>query len=185
MQIKAFDSDKEINVEELQDCQGFLIPGGFGSRGWEGKIVIAKYCREHKIPYFGICLGMQVMAVEFARNVCGLGDANSAEFDKITTNNVIDMMEEQKTIKNKCCNPQTHSSLPNRTKTPQQSLITDQKGFRTSLKPLRLADSKLPKAVSYITAQNRSGKNPTQTSIRSRARLMASHAIPMTAPSVR
>jgi CTP synthase len=98
LHIKPFDSDKEINVEELQDCQGFLIPGGFGTRGWEGKIVIAKYCREHKIPYFGICLGMQVMVVEFARNVLGLQKANSTEMDPDTPYKVISLLTEQKKV---------------------------------------------------------------------------------------
>jgi CTP synthase len=90
------------NIEaELADLDGILVGPGFGSRGIEGKIAAIKYARENNMPFFGICLGMQCAVVEFARNVCGLADANSAEFDKITPNNVIDMMEDQKTIKNK------------------------------------------------------------------------------------
>ena len=68
-------------MQILQGCDGYLVPGGFGESGWEGKILTAKYCREEKIPYFGICLGMQVMAVEFARHAAGFKEANSTEFD--------------------------------------------------------------------------------------------------------
>jgi len=79
---------------------GILIPGGFGNRGIEGKIAAAGYAREHNIPFFGICLGMQCAIIEFARNVCGLGGANGAEFSPHTTVPVIDMMEEQKNLSN-------------------------------------------------------------------------------------
>lgn len=79
-------------------ASGFIICPGFGQRGIEGKIVAARYCREHDIPCLGICLGMQMMVIEFARNVLGLADANSREMDADTTNPVIDMMEEQKHI---------------------------------------------------------------------------------------
>lgn len=96
--IKSFDSDKQIHLEDLQQCQGVLIPGGFGSRGWEGKISVAKYCREHKVPYLGICLGMQVMAVEFARNVLGLSEANSTEMQSETPYKVISLLSEQNKV---------------------------------------------------------------------------------------
>ncbi|NLM77250.1 MAG: CTP synthase [Ruminococcaceae bacterium] len=79
----------------LEQADGILVPGGFGVRGIEGKIVAARYARENKIPYFGICLGMQVAIIEYARHVLGLTDANSAEFDPRTTNPVIDLMPEQ------------------------------------------------------------------------------------------
>jgi len=89
------------NVAEKLDGQdGILICPGFGQRGIEGKIVAAHYCRTHNIPTFGICLGMQMMVIEFARNVLGYADANSREMDEKTPHNVIDIMEEQKNITN-------------------------------------------------------------------------------------
>ena len=101
---------KWINSEEvtaktadklLKDSDGILVPGGFGDRGIEGKIIAAQYAREHKIPYLGICLGMQVAVIEFARNVCNIKDASSREFEELCKNPVIDLMSEQKTIINK------------------------------------------------------------------------------------
>ena len=89
------------NVEQLLAGQdGIVICPGFGSRGIEGKIIAARYCRESDIPTFGICLGMQMMVIEFARNVLGYGDANSSEMDAKSEHNVIDIMEEQKSITN-------------------------------------------------------------------------------------
>ena len=85
----------------LSGLQGILIPGGFGDRGTEGKITAARYARENKIPYFGICLGMQIAAIEFARNVCGLTGANSTEFEKATPHPVISLLEEQKRVTSK------------------------------------------------------------------------------------
>lgn len=82
----------------LAEAKGILIPGGFGDRGIEGMIVAAKYARENNIPLFGICLGMQIMTIEFARNVCGYTDANSIEFDENTKHPVIALMETQKGI---------------------------------------------------------------------------------------
>ena len=82
----------------IGDVDGILVPGGFGDRGTEGKILAAKYARENKIPYFGICLGMQIATIEFARNVCGLKGANSTEFDKNTKHPVICLQEEQKGV---------------------------------------------------------------------------------------
>jgi CTP synthase len=98
-----------INAEELEDpavsldqvfkgVQGILVPGGFGNRGIEGKINAIRYAREKKIPYLGICLGMQCALVEFARNVCGLQGANSTEFDPNTKYPVIDLLPEQKKV---------------------------------------------------------------------------------------
>ena len=81
--------------EKLAGLDGILVPGGFGSRGIEGMITAAKYAREHELPYFGICLGMQIAVIEYARNVCGITDANSGEFDEQCKNKVIDFMPGQ------------------------------------------------------------------------------------------
>ena len=81
--------------DKLCCCNGIVVPGGFGNRGIEGKISAAKYARENDLPYLGICLGMQIAVIEFARNVCGITDANSGEFDEETPNKVIDFMPDQ------------------------------------------------------------------------------------------
>jgi CTP synthase len=86
---------------QLQNVAGVLIPGGFGERGVEGKIKAAQYAREHKVPFLGLCLGMQVATIEFARDVCGLKGANSTEFDKNTKEPVISLLEEQRGVQNK------------------------------------------------------------------------------------
>ncbi|MBM3191830.1 MAG: CTP synthase [Chlamydiae bacterium] len=100
--VKPFDSDKLTEepamMEELKACDGVVIPGGFGVRGWIGKIQTARYCRESSVPYLGLCLGMQVMAVEFARNVLHLEDANSTEMDPETKNPIISLLSEQKHV---------------------------------------------------------------------------------------
>tara|TARA_B110000908_G_scaffold121170_1_gene142027 strand:+ start:4486 stop:6108 length:1623 start_codon:yes stop_codon:yes gene_type:complete len=80
----------------LKDMDGILIPGGFGDRGTEGKIIATQFARQNDIPFFGICLGMQIATIEFSRNVCGLENANSTEFDKETAHPVISLQEEQK-----------------------------------------------------------------------------------------
>ena len=102
VEIKWVDSEsleKEPNLEPVfRDVHGILVPGGFGVRGVEGKISAIKYARENKIPYFGLCLGMQCAVIEFARNVCNLKEANSTEFNQKTKFPVIDLMEEQKKI---------------------------------------------------------------------------------------
>ncbi|NOY00235.1 MAG: CTP synthase [Verrucomicrobia bacterium] len=85
----------------LSDLHGILIPGGFGERGIEGKVAAAQYARENNIPYFGLCLGMQIATIEFARNVCGLENANSSEFDPDTPHPVICLLEEQKDVDEK------------------------------------------------------------------------------------
>ena len=87
--------------KKLKDIDGILVPGGFGSRGVEGKIAAIKYAREKKIPFLGICLGMQCTVIEYARDVLGWKDANSTEFDEGTTHPVIDLMEEQRGITQK------------------------------------------------------------------------------------
>ncbi|MCR4435315.1 MAG: CTP synthase [Clostridiales bacterium] len=88
-------------AEYLADVDGILVPGGFGDRGIEGKIQAAGYARKNKIPFFGICLGMQMAVVEFARNVAGLKDAHSSEFDAGTDHPVIDLMPEQRDVDEK------------------------------------------------------------------------------------
>ena len=101
--IKWIDSEevtKETAKEHLGDCDGILVPGGFGERGVEGKIVAAQYARENNVPYFGICLGMQIAVIEYARNVLGYADAHSSELDPDTTHPVIDLMPEQKDVEN-------------------------------------------------------------------------------------
>ena len=85
----------------FKGCDGIIVPGGFGGRGVEGKILAAEYAREQRIPYFGICLGMQTAVIEFARNVCGLADADSTEFCPDTLHPVIDIMPDQKDITDK------------------------------------------------------------------------------------
>ncbi len=87
--------------ETMRGCDGYVVPGGFGIRGIEGKIKAAQYARENQIPYLGLCLGMQIAVIEFARNVLGWADAHSTEFDEATTHPVIHIMEYQKTIINK------------------------------------------------------------------------------------
>ena len=83
---------------ELERYDGILVPGGFGKRGIEGMINAIRFARESKVPYFGICLGMQTMVIEYARNVCGLEDANSTEFDPATLNRVIYKLRELKGV---------------------------------------------------------------------------------------
>jgi CTP synthase len=99
--VDAENITRENAHEFLGDLDGILVGPGFGSRGIEGKINAIKYVRENGIPFFGICLGMQCAVIEFSRNIMGLADANSSEFDKESANSVIDLMEEQKKIKNK------------------------------------------------------------------------------------
>ena len=104
VKVQLVDSEtitKENVAEKLSRFDGGVVPGGFGNRGIEGKIETIKYVRENKIPFLGICLGMQMAVVEFARNVLKLKDANSAEFDENTKNPLIHIMEEQKGIDKK------------------------------------------------------------------------------------
>ncbi|MCR5205841.1 MAG: CTP synthase [Lachnospiraceae bacterium] len=102
--IEWIDSEEiteENAAEKLGNLDGIIIPGGFGNRGIEGMITAAKYARENQIPYFGICLGMQIMVIEYARNVAGIKDANSREFDEDCPNKVIDFMPGQNNEINK------------------------------------------------------------------------------------
>ncbi len=102
LKIERIESDLFSDGDQLpltaKPCDGYLVPGGFGDRGWQGKLLTATYCREHKVPYFGICLGMQVLVVEYARNVLGLTDADSTEMQQQTLHPVISLLEEQSTV---------------------------------------------------------------------------------------
>ena len=93
--IDAGEICEENAVKMLSGLDGIIVPGGFGGRGIEGMILAARYAREHDLPYFGICLGMQIAVIEFARNVAGIRDANSGEFDEQCKNKVIDFMPGQ------------------------------------------------------------------------------------------
>ncbi len=93
--VEATDIESRGAAALLADVDGILVPGGFGERGVEGKILAAQYAREKSVPYFGICLGMQVATVEFARNVVGWADANSSEFDAASEHKVIDLLADQ------------------------------------------------------------------------------------------
>ena len=95
--IEAEDVEEQ-GTAVLAGVSGILVPGGFGSRGIEGKIAAASFARREKIPYFGLCLGMHVAVVEFARNVCGIAAAHSSEIDPGTPNPVIHLMEEQRRV---------------------------------------------------------------------------------------
>ena len=102
--IEWIDSELITNdnvAEVLSKCQGIVVPGGFGNRGVEGKIATAKYCRENNIPYLGICLGMQIAVIEYARHVCMLTDANSREFNEDSAHRVIDFLPDQTDSTNK------------------------------------------------------------------------------------
>jgi CTP synthase len=96
--VLSTDLEKGKGWEMVKSADGIIVPGGFGSRGTEGKIQAAKYARENKVPYLGLCLGMQLMCIEFARNVLGYEDANSTEIDRSTSHPVIDLMLEQRAI---------------------------------------------------------------------------------------
>jgi len=99
--IQAEEVEGLLTVGRLENLDGMIIPGGFGPRGIEGKIAAATYARENNVPCLGICLGMQVMTIEFARNVLGMLDANSTEFDPSTQHPVIDLMHDQRDVTDK------------------------------------------------------------------------------------
>jgi CTP synthase len=96
--IYSGDLEKGKGWDVLQGVDGIVVPGGFGYRGIEGKVLAAKWAREDKVPYLGLCLGMQIITIEFARNVLGWEDANSSEFDNTTGHPVIDLMPDQKAL---------------------------------------------------------------------------------------
>lgn len=101
VRIDAEDLEKRGGTTLLRGLDGILVPGGFGDRGTEGKIIAARYAREKKVPYYGLCLGLQIAVIEFCRNVLKLQGANSTEFDPVSPHPVINMMEEQKKIVDK------------------------------------------------------------------------------------
>lgn len=96
--VHSADLEKDKGWDIIKEVDGILVPGGFGSRGTEGKIMAARYAREKKVPYLGLCLGMQLMCIEFARNVLNHEDANSSEFDRTTPHPIIDLMTDQRSI---------------------------------------------------------------------------------------
>lgn len=96
--IHSGELEKGKRIDDLDELDGMIVGSGFGYRGIEGKIIAARYARENKVPYLGLCLGMQVMCIEYARNALGLDDANSTEFDVSTPHPVIDLMLEQRAI---------------------------------------------------------------------------------------
>ena len=98
--ILKINSEEKQLTKKLKTCQGIVVPGGFGKRGIEGKIKAVKYARENRVPFLGLCLGLQVAIIEFARNVCGLKRANSTEFDKNTPYPVISILPSQQNVKN-------------------------------------------------------------------------------------
>lgn len=144
LEIKRFESDQIHSLDDLNQnpCDGYLVPGGFGERGWEGKIITAKYCREKQIPYFGLCLGMQVMIVEFARHILGWQDAHSTEVNPNTTHPVISLLAEQKEVQSMGgtmrlgsypCKLKTNSLAH---KAYQESLIFERHRHRYEFNPL-------------------------------------------------
>ena len=118
VKIRWIDSEllTRENVEEtLAGIGGIVVPGGFGHRGIEGKVLAAHYAREHRVPYLGLCLGLQCAVIEFARDVIGTDDANSTEFDMFTEHPVIDFMPDQRTMQGRaarcawvCTRPASH-----------------------------------------------------------------------------
>jgi CTP synthase len=94
VEAEGLEAGQQACDEQLRDYDGILVPGGFGKRGIEGMLQAIRYAREQKVPYFGICLGMQTACIEFARDVCGLADANSSEFDPATPHRVIYKLRE-------------------------------------------------------------------------------------------
>ena len=104
IKINWVDSEKLESISNIdkvfKDSKGIIVPGGFGNRGIEGKIKAINYARTNNIPYLGLCLGMQLAVIEFVRNVCGISNASSTEFDELTENPVIDLMQDQKSIVN-------------------------------------------------------------------------------------
>lgn len=96
--IHSSDLEKRKNLDKLALVDGIIVPGGFGYRGVEGKVLAARFAREQNVPYLGLCLGMQVMCIEFARNILDLEDANSSEFEMASEHSIIDLMHDQREI---------------------------------------------------------------------------------------
>ncbi|MFZ3054726.1 MAG: CTP synthase [Minisyncoccales bacterium] len=98
LSAQKFETGDKAELNKLKEYDGIIVPGGFGTRGTEGKIKVIEYCRKNKIPFLGLCLGLQLAVIEFSRNICGIKDATSREFDAKAKNPVIDLMEEQKEL---------------------------------------------------------------------------------------
>jgi len=96
--MNAEQDSADAIIDQIKQCDGIVVPGGFGERGLDGKLEAIKYVREHNIPFLGICLGMQLAAIEFARNVVGLDGAHTAEVDPQVEHNIIDLMADQADI---------------------------------------------------------------------------------------
>ncbi len=103
MEIRFIDAEEieQGNLALLENLDGICVPGGFGSRGIEGMIIACRHARENRIPYLGICLGSQIMGIEYARNILGIASANSEEFVPENTENIIHIMETQKGVRDK------------------------------------------------------------------------------------
>lgn len=101
LNAEEYEQKNSQALKKLKQYDGIIVPGGFGSRGVEGKIKVIEFCRRNKIPYFGLCYGMQLACVEFARHVCGLSKAHTTEIDKDTPQPIIDLMMEQKALLSK------------------------------------------------------------------------------------
>lgn len=101
LSAQKFETGDKEELKKLKEFDGVIVPGGFGTRGIEGKIKVIEYLRKNKIPFLGLCLGLQLAVIEYARNVCGIKDATSREFDSKAKNPVIDLMEEQKELMKK------------------------------------------------------------------------------------
>ncbi|MFA5169163.1 MAG: CTP synthase [Candidatus Paceibacterota bacterium] len=101
LSAQKFETGDKEELKQLKEYDGIIVPGGFGTRGTEGKIRVIEYCRKNKIPFLGLCLGLQLAVIEFSRNICGIKDATSREFDAKAKNPVIDLMEEQKELMEK------------------------------------------------------------------------------------
>jgi len=101
LSAQGFETGNKEELKKLKEYDGIIVPGGFGTRGTEGKIRVIEYCRKNKIPFLGLCLGLQLAVIEFSRNVYGIKDATSREFDAKAKNPVIDLMEEQKELMEK------------------------------------------------------------------------------------
>ena len=140
--IKWIDSEtitKENVAETLADCSGVIVPGGFGNRGIEGKIITANYCRTHNLPYLGICLGMQVAVIAFARHAAGLPLADSGEFNPDSPNKVIDFLPDQSDDVNKGRHPPSRRiSLPHSRRHADVPRLRQNGNSGTAPSPLRV-----------------------------------------------
>ena len=126
----------ENTAARLGQADGILVPGGFGSRGIEGMVLACQFAREHRMPYLGICLGMQVAVIEFCRHVCGITDANSGEFDEYGLHKVIDFMPDQNKNINKGHPASGQLSLPDQARHPDDGVLRQGLGSRAPPPPV-------------------------------------------------